>query len=90
MSLLNNFFLTIRLLSYATYAFRYQKRAKFRINCLNHSTTTCDELGEFINKNKRQNKRQGGNNQTFHFFPKNIYIDRRAFISIEKFQKPSF
>ncbi len=35
-------------------------------------------------------KRQGGNNQTFHSFPESIYIDRRAFISIEKSQNQAF
>ena len=41
-------------------------------------------LRDFYKLKKAKNKRQGGNNQTFHSFSENIYIDRRAFISIEK------
>ncbi len=40
--------------------------------------------------NETIKKRQGGNIQAFQSFPESIFIDRRAFISIEKYQKPSF
>ena len=38
----------------------------------------------FYKQKKAQNKRLGGNKQTFYSFPENIYIDRK------KAQKPSF